>query len=171
MIQSVTGHNKLLVCFFSCVWGWFQLWFFLHGLFMFPPNARPRCCVKTWPMCVTFPGCVSLSWCLQGHAADAPWPWSGNKRRLTENGAITRGGATWLFDNFVNFSPPFNILSGRLKAARSLCHYLQQPVAYCNSSLQSWEDVFEFIIAAESASNLRLERRSVHAGNVCAHPQ
>lgn len=65
---------------------------------------------------------------------------------------------SWLFDNFVNFSPPFNILSRRLKAVHTLCHYLQQPVAYCNGSLQSREDVFEFIIAAESASNLPLER-------------
>lgn len=81
------------------------------------------------------------------------------------------GWGTWLFDNFVNFSPPFNILSGRLKAVCSLCHYLQQPVAYCNSSLQSWEDVFEFIIAAKSASNLPLERRSVRASSVCVHPQ
>lgn len=86
------------------------------------------------------------------------------------NGAITRDEAR-LAIYFVNFSPPFDILSGPLKAARSSGHYLQQPVAYCNSSLQSREDVFEFIIAAESASNLPLERRSVRAGSVCVHPQ
>ena len=61
----------------------------------------------------------------------------------------------WLFDDFVNFSPPFNILSRRLKAVLTLCYYQQQRVTYCNGSLQSREDVFEFIIAAESASNLQ----------------
>lgn len=111
---------------------------------------------------MTCPGCTPLSWC-RGRLTTP----IRNEQRWTENGAIT----TWLFDNFVNFSPPFNILSGRLKAARSLCHYLQQPVAYCNSSLQSWQDVFEFIIATKSAPNLPLERRSVRAGSVCAHPQ
>lgn len=75
-----------------------------------------------------------------------------------------------LFDNFVNFSPPFNILSRRLKAVHTLCHYLQQPVAYCNGSLQSREDVFEFIIAAESVSNLPLERGSARGAAVCGHP-
>jgi len=59
--------------------------------------------------------------------------------------------SSWLFDNFVNFSPPFNILSGRMKTVLTLRHYQQQPVTYCNGSLQSREDVFEFIIAAESA--------------------
>ena len=73
-----------------------------------------------------------------------------------------------VFDNFVNFSPPFNILSGRLKAVLALCHYQQQPVTYCNGSLQSREDVFGFIIAAESASNLRLERGSVRMEPQCA---
>lgn len=70
------------------------------------------------------------------------------------------------FDNFVNFSPPFNILSRRVKALHTSCHYLQQPVAYCNSSLQSREDVFEFIIAAESASN-----RAAQADWACTAPQ
>lgn len=41
----------------------------------------------------------------------------------------------------------------------ALCHYQQQPVTYCNGSFQSREDVFEFLIAAESASNLLLDRR------------
>lgn len=103
-------------------------------------------------------------------------PWAAVKGKWRHR---TWGGATRLFDNFVNFSPPFNILSGRLKAARRSCHYLQQPVAYCNSSLQSRQDVFEFVIAAESASNLPLGRRSVRAcvracgraASVCAHPQ
>lgn len=70
------------------------------------------------------------------------------------------------FDNFVNFSPPFNILSRRVKALHTSCHYLQQPMAYCNSSLQSREDVFEFIIAAESASN-----RAARAEGACTAPQ
>lgn len=78
---------------------------------------------------------------------------------------------SWLFDNFVNFSPPFNILSRRLKAVLALCHYQQQPVTYCNGSLQSREDVFEFIIAAESASNLQLEQGSALGAAVCGHPR
>lgn len=82
----------------------------------------------------------------------------------------SEGARSWLFDNFVNFSPPFNILSQRLKAVLALCHYQQQPVTYCNGSLQSREDVFEFIIAAESASNLQLEQGSAHRAAVCGHP-
>lgn len=162
-------ETHLFFCIFSAG---VQLGFCLHGVRLFSPNTRTWCCVKSWPGREpgTCPGRISVSWCLQGQAAEPPWPWSGGSGGQQKTAPSRVRRRDWRF-NFVNFSPPFNILSRLLKAARSMCHYLQQPVAYCNSSLQSWEDVFEFIIAAESASNLPLERRSVRAGSVCAHPQ